>query len=194
MRVIFLDIDGELTYTGYRNEKTQDIDLEKVALLKEIVETTDAKIVLSSSWKCGYDKTTGEKKIFYRTLENILSAMGLFIYDITEDIPGIMTKEKEQPWQEDKPISLCEYEKVHFQYGTGRAAEVKKWIDDHTVESFVILDDEDHGWEDYGLADYWIQPSWYDENGGLHREHVTKAIQILKTNQLITKEEDIERE
>lgn len=64
MRVIFLDIDGELTYTGYRNEKTQDIDLEKVALLKEIVETTDAKIVLSSSWKCGYDKTTGEKKSF----------------------------------------------------------------------------------------------------------------------------------
>ena len=194
MRVIFLDIDGELTYTGYRNEKTQNIDLEKVALLKEIVETTDAKIVLSSSWKCGYDIITREKKIFYRTLENILSAMGLFIYDITEDIPGIMTKEKEQPWHEDKPISLGEYEKIHFQYGTGRAAEVKKWIDDHTVESFVILDDEDHDWEDYGLADYWIQPSWYDENGGLHREHVTKAIQILKTNQLITKEEDIDRE
>lgn len=194
MRVIFLDIDGELTYAGYSNEKTQDIDLEKVALLKEIVETTDAKIVLSSSWKCGYDKITGEKKIFYRTLENILSAMGLFIYDITEDIPGIMIKEKEQPWQEDKTISLGEYKKIHFQYGTGRAAEVKKWIDDHTVESFVILDDEDHDWEDYGLADYWIQPSWYDENGGLHREHVTKAIQILKTNQLIIKEEDIDRE
>lgn len=140
------------------------------------------------------NKITREKKIFYRTLENILSAMGLFIYDITEDIPGIMTKEKEQPWHEDKPISLGEYEKIHFQYGTGRAAEVKKWIDDHTVESFVILDDEDHDWEDYGLADYWIQPSWYDENGGLHREHVTKAIQILKTNQLITKEEDIDRE
>lgn len=194
MRVIFLDIDGELTYTGYRNEKTQDIDLEKVALLKEIVETTDAKIVLSSSWKCGYDRITGEKKIFYRTLENILSAMGLFIYDITEDIPGIMIKEKDHHWQEDKPISLGEYEKIHFQYGTGRAAEVKKWIDNHTVESLVILDDEDHGWEDYGLTDYWIQPSWYDENGGLHREHVTKAIQILKTNQLIAKEEDIERE
>lgn len=71
MRVIFLDIDGELTYTGYRNEKTQDIDLEKVALLKEIVETTDAKIVLSSSWKCGYDKTTGEK--------NLLSDFGKYI-------------------------------------------------------------------------------------------------------------------
>ena len=134
--VIFLDIDGELTYTGYRNEETHNIDPKKVALLKEIVDATDAKIVLSSSWKCGYNKITGEKKIFYRTLENILSAMGLFIYDITEDIPGIMTKEKEQPWQEDKTISLGEYEKIHFQYGTGRAAEVKKWIDDHAVESF----------------------------------------------------------
>ena len=194
MRVIFLDIDGELTYAGYSNEETHNIDSEKVALLKEIVDATDAKIVLSSSWKYGYDKITGEKRSFYRTLENILSAMGLSIYDITEDIPGIMKKEKEHPWQEDKPISLGEYEKIHFQYGTGRAAEVKKWIDNHTVESLVILDDEDHGWEDYGLADYLIQPSWYDENGGLHREHVTKAIQILKTNQLIAKEEDIERE
>lgn len=59
-----MDIDGELTYTGYRNEKTQDIDFEKVAFLKEIVETTDAKIVLSSSWKCEYDRITGEKRSF----------------------------------------------------------------------------------------------------------------------------------
>lgn len=72
MRVIFLDIDGELTYTGYRNEKTQNIDLEKVALLKEIVETTDAKIVLSSSWKCGYDRITREKK-------DLLSDFGKYI-------------------------------------------------------------------------------------------------------------------
>lgn len=184
MRVIFLDIDGELTYAGYCNEKTHNIDLEKVALLKEIVDATDAKIVLSSSWKCGYDKITGEKRIFYRTLENILFAMGLSIYDITEDIPGIIIKEK-TPWQQDKPISLGEFEKFHFQYGTGRAAEVKKWIDSHEVETFVILDDEDHDWGDYGLTDYWIQPSWYDENGGLHREHVTKAIQLLKEKELV---------
>lgn len=79
MRVIFLDIDGELTYAGYCNEETHYIDSEKVALLKEIVDATNAKIVLSSSWKCGYDKITGEKRSFYQTLENILSAMGLYI-------------------------------------------------------------------------------------------------------------------
>lgn len=72
MRVIFLDIDGELTYTGYRNEKTHNIDPKKVALLKEIVETTDAKIVLSSSWKCGYNKITREKK-------DLLSDFGKYI-------------------------------------------------------------------------------------------------------------------
>ena len=38
MRVIFLDIDGELTYAGYSNEETHNIDSEKVALLKEIVD------------------------------------------------------------------------------------------------------------------------------------------------------------
>ena len=34
MRVIFLDIDGELTYAGYSNEETHNIDYEKVSLLK----------------------------------------------------------------------------------------------------------------------------------------------------------------
>lgn len=72
MRVIFLDIDGELTYAGYSNEETHNIDSEKVVLLKEIVDATDAKIVLSSSWKCGYDRMTGEKK-------DLLSDFGKYI-------------------------------------------------------------------------------------------------------------------
>ena len=28
---------------------------------------------------------------------------------------------------------------------------MEKWILDHSVEKFVILDDEDHDWKEYGL-------------------------------------------
>ena len=61
MKVIFLDIDGvlnsfqtfrEIYYehelTGFRRVA---IDIDKVKLLKEIVDNTGALIVLSSSWR-----------------------------------------------------------------------------------------------------------------------------------------------
>lgn len=46
MKVIFLDIDGVLNSKG-----TSTLDDTYISRLKEIVKATDAKIVLSSSWK-----------------------------------------------------------------------------------------------------------------------------------------------
>lgn len=61
MKVIFLDIDGVLNtqqtfmkiYEEWKKtgERRTEIDLERVGFLKEIVAATDAKIVLSSSWR-----------------------------------------------------------------------------------------------------------------------------------------------
>lgn len=59
MKVIFLDIDGVLNSDEYfdkilNKEITgieQDVDVEKVKLLKEAVNITGAKVVLSSSWR-----------------------------------------------------------------------------------------------------------------------------------------------
>ena len=51
MKVIFLDVDGELTYSNYKNKETANIDIEKVKMLKEICDKTDAKVVISSSWR-----------------------------------------------------------------------------------------------------------------------------------------------
>ena len=60
-KVIFLDIDGVLTSNewaenvlkqeGYRVDEFNELCLGKIALLKEIVDATGAKIVLSSSWR-----------------------------------------------------------------------------------------------------------------------------------------------
>jgi hypothetical protein len=174
MKVIFLDVDGELTYTGYTNIPRHNIDPDKVALLKRIVDNTGAIIVLSSSWKTGYNKNTGDKREYYKVLESCLAEYGLEITDLTEDIKSVIIN--------DKPIedmTLDEIMNIHCEFGTSRGAEVKKWIDDNDVESYVILDDENHDWSDYRLENNWIQPSWYDENGGLNEEHVIKAIEIL---------------
>ena len=61
MKVIFLDIDGVLntsqTFIEIDNEfiktgkRRIEIDLDRVELLKEIVDATGAVIVLSSSWR-----------------------------------------------------------------------------------------------------------------------------------------------
>lgn len=61
MKTIFLDVDGVLTNSGYLNYETRHINPEKVRLLSQIVKKTGAVIVLTSTWKDGYNKKTGEK-------------------------------------------------------------------------------------------------------------------------------------
>lgn len=172
-KIIFLDVDGELTYSNYENDSTANIDVEKVKLLKEICDRTNAKIVVSSSWR-GYGDYTPK---IYDILLQILSDYDIEVIDKTSYIPtefdGEASESILQTTLEDLP-----YFQVKF--GTGRAAEIHKWIDEHKVESFVILDDEDWQWSDYGYDKHWIQPTWFGD-GGLKREHVDRAIEILLT-------------
>lgn len=60
MKIIFLDIDGVLNSRAYDrkrnwNEQT-DIDETRLPLIKEIVDATGAKIVLSSTWRQHWNK------------------------------------------------------------------------------------------------------------------------------------------
>ena len=172
MNIVFLDVDGELTYSTYENNKTANIDIDKVKLLKEICDETDAKVVISSSWR-GWEGYTPK---IYITLIDILTSNGI---EVLGDTPHIPTE-----FEGDVPemISLTTLEDLPYlkpKYGTGRAAEVQKWINEHDVDNFVILDDEDHEWSDYGYDKYWVQPTWFGD-GGLKKEHVKQAINILK--------------
>lgn len=168
MKIIFLDVDGELTYSDYRNEETANIDIEKVELLKEICDKTGAKVVVSSSWRGSEDYTP---KI-YNVLIEILSKNGI---EVLGDIPHLKT---EIIGDVPETIRLEEDLDIKCKYGTGRVAEIQKWINEHEVESFVILDDEDWQWADYGYENNWIQPTWFWD-GELKREHVDMAINIL---------------
>lgn len=170
MKVIFLDIDGVLTHTDYLNWQTRHIDPENIQVLAKIVELTGAEIVLTSTWKDGYDKGSGEKDDYYVVLESVLAEQGLEIYDITDNIP-------EEVLEQIQVISL-DWLDIHCKHGTGRAAEVEKWLMDHQTDGFVILDDEDHDWSDYGFDSHWIKTSWYE--GGLQEKDVIEVVRILQ--------------
>lgn len=68
MKVIFLDVDGVLNSDEYFNSIKDkkintienQIDINKVKLLKQAVNTTGAKLVLSSSWR--YTKNANNLK------------------------------------------------------------------------------------------------------------------------------------
>lgn len=80
IKVVFLDIDGVLNSERFfkeRNNKGVDLDESRFPLLKEIVESTNSKIVLSSSWRNlrGCDQ--------YNQLPVMLSKYGMEIYDYT---------------------------------------------------------------------------------------------------------------
>lgn len=140
MKIIFLDVDGVITYKSYHNSITYNIDIEKVKLLKQIVENTNAQIVLSSSWKQGCNKETGEKYGFYIALENALAECELSILDITDDFYLNVLNS-------DEVIDFSDLDTLVIKHGTGRGAEIEKWINEHNVESYVVLDDEDWGLE-----------------------------------------------
>lgn len=119
MKVIFLDIDGVLNSwsTNYK------ITIQKLQLLNKIIENTDAKIVISSSWRVGskdvndfLDKNFSKKRTFRLDNPN------------QELIDNIFYK---------NTIALTDT------FGPNRGYEIERWLDSHdNIESYVILDDD----------------------------------------------------
>ncbi len=125
MKIIFLDIDGVLNtgktfmdiYEEYQKTKQRriEIDLERVGYLKEIVDKTNAYIVLSSTWRLKGQMVDGKfipcsPKM--QKLANIFAEYNLTIYDITPFIDG------------------------------DREKEIYAYLEGRNVESFIIIDDE----------------------------------------------------
>jgi hypothetical protein len=158
MKIIFLDIDGVLNsvmYDAHRLEERADnrIDLTRVKLLADIVNATDAKIVLSSTWREDWDKTPELCGSDGEYLNRCLVEYGLSIIDKTP----------------------C------FSYSDDRQYEIRAWLvyHDHEVESFVILDDINCGWGVLSSNVVVTNPYGY----GLEESHVQKAIDILQRYQ-----------
>lgn len=180
-KIIFFDVDGILTYIN-SNKENDGIDESRVELLKEIVDKTEADLVVISSWK-GYplDDGTFYKPKCFGTLKRVLSAHGLTIVDETIYVPP-KRKENSACKDSDSVVigDMDAYIRENFEPGYGRSREVYNWLAAHPeVKDFVILDDEDHEWDYYGYDKHWIRPSWFEPDGGLKPEHVKAAVKIL---------------
>ena len=85
--MVFLDIDGVLNTTNSRITKYEIRD-ENIKALKMLVEKLYkqgyvAKIVLSSTWRFGYDSELEKSSKQIQKLATKLAQVGLAIYDKT---------------------------------------------------------------------------------------------------------------
>ena len=155
MKILFLDFDGVVSTF----EKCWRLDEEKLSLLKEIIDNTNAKIVVSSSWKVGYNdvdnfiETLGGRRES-ETIKNNGNMYQWFcnnIYDITDS------------------------------NGSWRGDEIQRWIDAHEeeIESYAILDD-DSDMRENQLFNF-VQTDGYE---GITSREVKLCIKILNNERI----------
>lgn len=150
MKVIFLDIDGVLNYqaSGAMHRGGIGIEQENVKHLAYIVEHTGAVIVLTSTWKLHWSNDKDNQHPSGAYIDQVLSEFGLGVLDKT-------------------PLSVSQ-----------RGAGIQKYLEEHNVDSWVVLDDEIFpDFEQYGILPRLVKSSFYKE--GLTHELAQKAIQIL---------------
>lgn len=151
-KVIFLDIDGVLNCQSSKSGCGSwiGIDNSKVKILKEIVDKTNAKIVLTSSWKTFWERDYNLITHHHgKYLNNKLRKQGLHILDKTED------------------------------KGRNRGKGIYDWIKKHNIKNWLVLDDDIFKDYDEEIIRHWIKTDFYDNNGGLQKNHIEKAIKIL---------------
>lgn len=117
-KILFLDIDGVLNVIGQGNDEYGQIFHKHFEdNLRWIIDQTGAKIVISSTWKM----------MGLRRLQDMWKDRGLAgeVIDITPCEVDVIER------------GTCEfYDQVD------RGFEIQQWIDDHEVERYCIVDDD----------------------------------------------------
>ena len=140
-----------LDFDGVINNWYQfdEVSIENAMVLKKIVDKSGAKIIATTSNKYSLqrtDKVEYYKSKFYNDYVKCLNELGIQIYDLTPLV--------------DK----------------NRTLEIKKYIEEHQIEQYLILDDELIGEE---LQEHQV---FLDLYRGLQEEHIILALNILNGN------------
>ena len=145
MKAIFLDFDGVITIPP-----RWYIKADKLKWIKKIVDETEAKIVVSSSWRASNVEDTINKVIRYpkRCPRNrMLSWFIDNLYDVT-------------PW-----VGL----------GGGRGGQIQKYMNEHPeIENYVIIDDDSDMWD--SQLYHFVQTNVED---GITETEANRAIKVL---------------
>ena len=145
MKVIFLDFDGVITIPPKWYLKAN-----KIKYIKRIVDETDAKIVVSSSWRMDTVEET-RKSMIYKEKRCPRNKMLYWLIDNIYDVT---------PW-----VGL----------GNGRGGEIQKWLNDHPeVDNYVILDDDHDMWDSQMY--HFVQTNYED---GITEVETIRAIKVL---------------
>lgn len=118
-KVVFLDIDGVLNsyrYDQQRFDDEENIDITRLPLLKQLLDATGAKLVLTSSWRRHWEPAGVRMDAVGQKLEATFGSCGIRLQGKTPELG-------------DRPAEILEYLRQHPQ-----------------VERFVILDDIKFGW------------------------------------------------
>lgn len=158
MKVIFLDFDGVITTMKNR----WNLCKEKMELVKEIVDKTDAKIVISSSWR----HSTLES-----TLDYITTLGNAFVHNVTflmpENVVGVT----------DRIYYYKCSDKEKHEYHVCRGVEIEHYLYEHPeIKNYVILDDD----SDMLLSQrkHFVKT---DTLRGISKKNVETAIKILSS-------------
>lgn len=162
MKILFLDIDGVLNSNDWNSRHQEEINVgilieeEKVQLLAEIINKTDAKIVLHSGWRFWLDDKLKPTRKEAEYLVNTFVKYNIEIYDKT---PDLRTKEI----RENNKLSLV------------KAKEILTWLEEHKdIELYLIL--EDLNLHNEIVKKHQIQT---DNEVGLTKEDMERAIKRL---------------
>lgn len=123
MKVIFLDFDGVITTLKSKYK----LDPDKMALIGRILDATDAKIVISSSWR---------RFSLEKTIKEITDTSKFNVGDNPFPYPDAVIGVTERMY------SFC-YPDNDRHFGLPRGVEIQHYIDTHKeIEQYVILDDD----------------------------------------------------
>ncbi len=164
-KVIFLDVDGVLNDESMESfNKKIYVEEVRVKRLKDIVEATQADIVMSSSWRHYF-------RLYNENPESIKDDYELY-------------KMKQLKNMFDKyDLSVSDYTQYLETGPDARPLEIRQWmVDKANLRRFVILDDDDF-WSWSWLSDYFVMTKRKEANynmiRGLEDDHVQRAVKIL---------------
>ena len=119
MKVIFLDFDGVIT----TYESKWKIDVNKIKIINDICDKTNAKIIVTSSWRIGH---RGDVSAFHERLKR---------YFINHNYLDIVKYTFDMFINNIVGMTEC--------IGGLRGDEIKSYMSEHSeVENYVIIDDD----------------------------------------------------
>lgn len=181
MKIIFLDIDGVLNcQTGYVNGYCKYVGKNGIryqafyppskSLLNKLIEETDAKIVISSTWRhSGLDY-----------MRKVWDGEGMSgeIIDITPNLRGSIEQYRSIPrgieidtWLENRNFS-------HIFWSEEKQLD---YIKESGIENYIIIDDDSDML--YNQKDHFVHVLPSPRNmDGFKEKHYLKGLEILSKN------------